>query len=107
MRDHIIRIRASADELAKIRELAKTRGLSISELIRRAAFGIRMPARSRDHTHVNLLTRSLGELGRVGGNLNQLVRRANAGKLSGHDPELSRTLAEIDALRERLRDIIR
>ncbi|MGO6702243.1 plasmid mobilization relaxosome protein MobC [Rhizobium ruizarguesonis] len=106
MRDHIIRIRASADERSKIEGLAKSRGLSISEMMRRAAFGVRMPARSFDASHIILLTHTLAELGRVGGNLNQMVRRANSGKLAGHDPELASTLSGIDTLRSRLRDIM-
>lgn len=106
MRDRIIRIRASTEELSKIEELAKGRGLSISEMIRRAAFGVRMPARTFDASHIILLTRTLAELGRVGGNLNQLVRRANSGKLAGHDADLASTLSGIDNLRDRLRELI-
>ncbi|MBX5160569.1 MobC family plasmid mobilization relaxosome protein [Rhizobium sp. NZLR8] len=106
MRDRIIRIRASIDEMSKIEELAKGRGLSISEMMRRAAFGVRMPARTFDATHITLLTCTLAELGRIGGNLNQMVRRANSGKLAGHDADLSNTLSGIDTLRDRLRDIM-
>ncbi|WP_312608298.1 plasmid mobilization protein [Agrobacterium pusense] len=107
MRDQIIRIRASRDEATAMKDLAAARGLSLSELVRRAALGVRMPARFFDATPVALLTQTLGELGRVGGNINQLTRRANAGKLSGHDAELAASLAELDALRGRLREIIR
>ncbi|MBM3095684.1 plasmid mobilization relaxosome protein MobC [Ensifer sp. T173] len=59
-----------------------------------------------DRTDVILLAQALGNLGRIGGNLNQLARRANAGKLLGHDAELAQTLVGIDALRDRLREII-
>lgn len=89
-----------------MQDLAKARGLSLSDLIRRAALGIRMPARSFDQTHAAQLARTLGELGRVGGNLNQLVRRANGGKLTGHDAELSETLAGIETLRDRIRQLL-
>lgn len=106
MRDRIIRIRASAEELSKIEELARGRGLSISEMMRRAAFGVRMPTRTLDASHIMVLTRTLAELGRIGGNLNQLVRRANSGKLAGHDAELVGTLSGIDTLRDRLREIM-
>lgn len=106
MRDRIIRIRASVEELAKIKELATARGLSISEMMRRAGLGVRMPARTFDATHITSLTRTLAELGRMGGNLNQMVRRANAGKLVGHDAELASTLACITTVRERLREVI-
>ncbi|NKK43479.1 plasmid mobilization protein [Rhizobium leguminosarum] len=107
MRDRIIRIRASAEELSKIEELARGRCLSISEMMRRAAFGVRMPTHTLDANHIILLARTLAELGRIGGNLNQMVRRANSGKLAGHDTELASTLSGIDTLRDRLREFMR
>jgi hypothetical protein len=106
MRDQIIRVRTTHTEATAMKDLAVARGLSLSELIRRAALNIRMPTRSFDATHVALLAQTLGELGRIGGNVNQLARRANAGKLPGHDPELTKALVELDALRGRLREII-
>ncbi|GMB83490.1 hypothetical protein NN6n1_42730 [Shinella zoogloeoides] len=106
MRDQTIRIRASHTEADAMKDIAVARGLSLSELIRRAALGVRMPVRSFDATHIALLARVLGELGRIGGNINQLARRANAGKLSGHDAELAKALIELDALRGHLRAIL-
>lgn len=89
-----------------MKDLAVARGLTLSDLVRRAALSVRMPARRFDRTHAALLTRTLGELGRIGGNLNQLVRCANSGKLVGHDAELASTLAELDVLRAHVRDIV-
>jgi hypothetical protein len=77
MRDRVIRLRASAQEAARMRDLARSRGMSLSDMVRRAALDVRMPARTFDQTHASLLARILGELGRVGGNINQLTRRAN------------------------------
>lgn len=107
MRDRVIRVRASTEELAKLQDAALARGLSRSDLIRRTAMGLRLPQRAFDHTQVQLLARILGELGRVGGNLNQMVRRANSGQLSGATAELLQALAEIDALRDHLRELVR
>lgn len=107
MRDQIIRIRASRDEATTMKDRAVAQGLSLSDLLRRAALNIPIPARSFDATHVALLAQTLGELGRIGGNINQLARRANAGKLFGHDAEIASALAELDTLRARLREIIR
>jgi hypothetical protein len=90
-----------------MKDLAAAWGLSLSDLVRRASLGVRMPTRAFDATHAAVFAQTLGELGRIGGNLNQLCRRANGGKLTGHDAELSETLSGIDALRERLREIIR
>lgn len=106
MRDQTIRIRTSRDEATAMKDRAFARGLSLSDLLRRAALNIPMPARSFDATHVALLAQTLGELGRIGGNINQLARRANAGKLPGHSAEIASALAELDTLRARLREII-
>jgi hypothetical protein len=106
MRDRIVRIRISDAELAALKSSAAARGLSLSDLLRRAALGIRMPVRRFDQADVVVLLRTLGELGRIAGNLNQLVRRANAGKLTGHDADLVVTLSGIDAVRTRIREIV-
>ncbi|WP_339758101.1 plasmid mobilization relaxosome protein MobC [uncultured Hoeflea sp.] len=106
MRSQVIRVRTSQTEFTTIKDTALARGLTISELVRRSAMAVRMPVRLINHIDANLLVRTLGEIGHIGGNLNQMVRRAHAGKLAGHDVELSQTLAEIDALRNRIRDIV-
>ena len=107
MRDQIIRLRASKAEVEAMKDLAVARGLSLSDLLRRAALGVPLPSRTFDHTDIKCLTQLLGQLGRIGGNINQLVRRANTGKLSGHDAELANTLDGINKLRDRVREIIR
>lgn len=107
VRNRIIRVRANDVELATMKNLAAARGISLSDMVRRAALGVRMPAAALDRRDLAELACVLGALGRIGGNLNQLVRRANAGRLPGHDAELSRTLDGIDALRRRLRNIVR
>lgn len=106
MRDRIVRIRVSSEELAALKVLATARGLSISEIMRRSALGIRLPQRSLDRTNIALLTRALGQLGRVGGILNQLAKRANSGKLVGHNADLNHTLSEINELRSHLRGLV-
>ena len=106
MRSRIVRVRTSDTEFSKIKDIATARGLSISELVRRAALGTRMPARTFDANHTVVLARTLGEIGRIGGNLNQLVRLANSGRIAGRDDELSRILADIDAVRFHLRDLL-
>ncbi len=90
-----------------MKDLAVARGLTLSDLVRRAALGVRMPARGLDQTNIVLLTQTLGELGRIGGNLNQIARRVNAGRLAGHDAELAQTLTGVDGLRDRIREIVR
>lgn len=106
MRSRIIRVRASDAELSGMKDIATARGLSISELIRCAALGIRMPARTFDAGHAALLAQTLGELGRVGGNLNQLVRLANSGRMTGHGGDIASILADVDMVRLRLRELL-
>ncbi|ANV24587.1 plasmid mobilization protein [Agrobacterium pusense] len=106
MRNRIVRIRVSDTEVSALKALATARGLSLSDLLRRAGLGIRIPARRFDQADAAILVQMLGELGRIGGNLNQLTRRANARKLVGHDADLATTLVGINALRTRIREII-
>lgn len=106
MRNRIVRVRTNDTEYSRMKDIAAARGLSISELVRRAALGVRMPARTFDANHTVVLAWILGEIGRVGGNLNQLVRLANAGRIAGHHEELSRILADVDAVRFRLRELL-
>lgn len=106
MRSRIVRVRTTDTEFSQMKDIAKARGLSISELVRRAALGTRMPARTFDANHAAALARALGELGRVGGNLNQLVRLANSGRITGREDELANVLADVGALRSRLRDLL-
>lgn len=106
MRARIVRVRTTDTEFSRMKDIATARGLSISELIRRAALGTRMPARTFDANHAVVLARTLSEIGRVGGNLNQLVRLANSGRIAGRDEELSRILADVDAVRFRLRELL-
>lgn len=106
MRDEIVRCRVSSAEARAMKDLAIARGLSLSEMMRRAALNIRMPPRAMDRTDVLLFTQALGHLGRIGGNLNQLSRRANSGKLVGHDAQLADTLSNMNSLRDSLRAVI-
>lgn len=106
MRSRIVRIRMSGTEFARIKDIATERGLSLSELVRRSTLGVRMPVRRFGHADAAVLVQTLGELGRIGGNLNQITRQVNASRLHGHDVELSRTLADVDALRGRIWEII-
>lgn len=106
MRSRIVRIRTSDTEFARMKDIATERGLSLSELVRRSTLGIHVPVRRLSHADAAVLVRTLGELGRIGGNLNQITRQINSGRLHGHDAELSHVLSDVDALRGRIREII-
>lgn len=99
-KDHMIRIRAHEDEVLAIKRLADGAGLSMSEYIRRRATGHAVPA------NAVALGRIAGDLGRIGGNINQLARAANTGKLNRLSED-DRTALRILARRIKdLRDVI-
>lgn len=68
-----VEFKVSAAERDRIRTMAGTAGLSVSEFLRRRAFGAPVVAAAESIVRDAVRT----ELGRIGANLNQLVRRAN------------------------------
>jgi len=107
MRNFVIRFRTSEDERNDLKERADARGVTISELVRRAGLGIRLPVARFDQRQVRLLTRLIGQLARIGSNLNQLTRSANSRRLIGHSDDLAFTLGEIDSLRSQIRELLK
>jgi hypothetical protein len=107
MREHIFRLRVSFDELQALRALAKARAMPLSELMRRAALGMRMPRVRFDRRQIHLLGNLLAELGRVGGNINQLARMANRGRVMEIGSQLPQALDGIETLRQQIREAIR
>lgn len=82
------RFRATADEVKKIEEKAQQAGLNFSEYCRQAAL---------DKPLTEVMPAALRlEVLKVGNNLNQLARIANAGKLPGAG------ITELNELVERL-----
>ncbi|MBP0441510.1 plasmid mobilization protein [Tianweitania sediminis] len=91
-------LRLSADERAALDLAAQAEGLGPSAFARlavvRAAGGTPTPTRKRRSEIAKAIALVLGELGRVGSNLNQVARRANRG--GSVEP------AELDAIRSEL-----
>lgn len=104
MRQSIIRFRASEDERTDLMARASARGITVSELVRRSGLGVRLPAARFDERQSKTLTMLLGQLAKIGSNLNQLTRSVNARRLTGHSPELAVTLSKIDRLRAEVRE---
>ncbi len=107
MRQFIIRFRATEEERNDLVARAEARGLSLSELVRQSGLGCRLPTVRFDHRQSHLLTQLIGQLARIGSNVNQLARAANAHRLTGHSDELSVTLAKMDILRTQVRELIK
>jgi len=106
MRQHVIRIRVSEHERTNLSARAHARGISLSELLRWSGGGVRLPAAHFDQRQAGLLAELIGQLARIGSNLNQLTRAANSRRLVGHSDELSATIAEINVVRARVRELL-
>lgn len=75
LRDVPLTVMLTEEERARIEKLAG--GMSLSEFVRRRAFGRPMPASAPEHrTRAALATALL----RIGVNLNQIAHRLNAGQ---------------------------
>jgi hypothetical protein len=81
-RNHVLKARFNDQEAAAIQEMAASRGLSVASLIRHATLNVPPPRRAlpRPRVETVLLARALGELGKIGSNLNQLTKYANMGR---------------------------
>jgi Bacterial mobilisation protein (MobC) len=72
IRDQVIPIRLSATELRYVKERAGS--LSLSEFFRKAGLGQSIPQRRKRQILPQLHREMLLELGKIGGNLNQIAR---------------------------------
>lgn len=97
--DRALRVYVTEAERAAIREKAEAENLSVSALARALMLG--HPIRDRVAA-----ARAIGELGRVGSNLNQLVRRVNAAAAAGHlavdRPTLDQAVGLVEGLGDRI-----
>ena len=93
-------IRLSDDERAEIVRRADAAGLSIGGYWKSAVFNLPPPRQShRPSVDRVELAKLLGQLGRVGNNINQLARTLNA-EGSVEIPELTQALKELTDMRE-------
>lgn len=100
LRDDLLGVRLTTAERAELDRLAALHGLTAAEFMRRRAFGYRMPANvALAHTRAAEAT----ALMRIGVNLNQLTRAANAGRLLPNSIEelAGRIAAILDRLYDR------
>ncbi len=105
MRTKTIKLRVSETEWADLRQRAEGYGISVSAMLRIAGSGGRLPAMRFDPTQAKLLAQLLGQLGRLGGNLNQVSRAINSRQITG-TTELLPLITAIDDLRKHIRDIL-
>lgn len=102
VRTAYLNIRFSPDERAMVEEHAARAGLTSSSYAQQVLLGAPAPRQvRRPPIERKELVRILGQLGHVGGNINQLAHHANANM-----PLSSRMLGEALADLRRLRDAI-
>ena len=107
-----VAFRVATPEADKLVAIACATGLTPGQLARRIIerdVGLMAQTATvrRRIAHADLLRQSLGELGRVGNNLNQLAAHQNAGKPSPwRKEELDRLLRELYAALEAVMDAL-
>lgn len=96
-RSIILTARFDQKEAATVRRMADSSGLSVGSLLRRALFNTPPPRAARQPSvEVQAVARLLGQLGKIGSNINQLAKHANAGRYEENSVELAlRDLAEL------------
>ena len=96
-RTHMFSVRLSLKEAKQARLMAERAGLSQAALIRQALFNSSPPRAARRPTiNHKAVSRLMGQLGKIGSNLNQLTKHANAGRYQEASIELAlRDLMEL------------
>ena len=96
-RTHMYTVRFSPKEAEKARNLADRSGLSVAALIRQSLFNTPPPRAARRPTaNHKAIARLIGQLGKIGSNINQLAKHANAGRYQEDSIELAiRDLLEL------------
>lgn len=85
-RDKHLTIRLTADERAAINGAAGRAGLTAGSYARQTLLGAQVPRQGRrPPVERKELARILGELGKIGSNINQLAKQANGGFLVYHN----------------------
>jgi hypothetical protein len=80
IRDRVLTIRLTAQERQAVDEAAERAGLVTGSYARQVLLGAPTPRQvRRPPVERRELVRLLGELGRIGGNVNQIARAVNAG----------------------------
>jgi Bacterial mobilisation protein (MobC) len=102
-RDRVLRTRVSTPELDQLTARATEAGLSVGAFVRAAVFGNAGPrAVRRPPVERAQLARLLGEMGKLGSNVNQIARRLNATGDRPGAPEIDQMRGEIAAMRAML-----
>ncbi len=95
-RNQIFTVRFTTQEAATVRQIAHTHGQSVAALVRASLLHIRLHPSRID---VQAVARLLGQLGKIGSNINQIAFHLNAGRsgdrIEGSLEEALRDLGEL------------
>jgi len=105
-RSHQSLIRWTDDEFTRITDKADKSGLAVAAFMRAAALGSPGPrAQRRPPADHKALRQILGELGRIGNNINQIARALNSGEKASL-PDLQQALRAYVDIRNRIFDAL-
>lgn len=100
VRSGVLPVRLAADERAAVEAAAERAGLTVSSYARQAMLGAPAPRQvRRPPVEKRELVRLLGEVGKIGGNLNQLSKAVNTGVLV-YGGDLDAALAGVREVRD-------
>lgn len=100
IRDRVLTVRLTAEERQIVDEAAERAGLVTGSYARQALLGAPAPRQvRRPPVERRELVRLLGELGKVGGNLNQLAKAVHTGVLV-YEGEIDAALASLVETRD-------
>ncbi len=98
-RDKQINIRLTADEYLKVYSLMEEADMGLSEYVRKCIL-------KKEIVRIYKIKEFLGELNRIGNNLNQLTRKVNEGKVKELGEDLAQINCNLDAIFEKILKII-
>lgn len=104
MRQNVVSFRVDAGEYARIKAEADRGGVTVSTFARDVLIGAQAPRRvRRPPAEKAALARLLGEVGKLGSNVNQIASKANLGVLRVLDPwALAQIQEDLDEIRDAL-----
>ncbi|WP_095444216.1 plasmid mobilization protein [Ochrobactrum quorumnocens] len=94
-----VTIRMTPAERQRLSSLCEQSALNASEFIKRATLSSELTIISSNHVDREITAKFLGELGRIGNNINQIARVLNSSKNSACNFEATPFLEELRALR--------
>ena len=96
-RSIVLTARFNEEEARTVRQMAEKTGLSVSALIRHALLNVPPPRRRRrPSVDQAAVAKLLGELGKIGSNINQLAHYAHLGRFQSNNIDMAlRDLMEL------------